>query len=126
MKLKSSPEDFRVEEITKIQTTGGQHAFYRLTKEGLGTPEAISEVLSRWNIQRRRISYGGLKDRHAATTQYFSIQRGPTTGFTDRSMEVEYMGQIARPYHARDIASNRFEITLRKIPDQDQIGRAHV
>jgi tRNA pseudouridine13 synthase len=88
---------------------------YRLTKAGLGTPEAIAEVLSRWNIERRRISYGGLKDRHATTLQHFSIAHGPKTGFTDRSMQVEYLGQIPRPFHAKDIQANRFEIRLRKI-----------
>jgi tRNA pseudouridine13 synthase len=115
MKLKSTPEDFRVDEITSLRPTGGIHGFYRLTKSGLGTPEAIAEVLSRWNIERRRISYGGLKDRHATTMQHFSIAHGPKTGFSDRSMQVEYLGQIPRPFHAKDIQANRFDIRLRKI-----------
>ena len=115
MKLKSTPEDFRVEEITSVRPTNGVYAFYRLSKAGLGTPEAIAEVLSHWNIERRRISYGGLKDRHATTLQHFSIAHGPKTGFTDRSMQVEYLGQIPRPYHAKDIQANRFEIRLRNI-----------
>ena len=115
MKLKSTPEDFRVDEITSVRPSNGTHGLYRLTKAGLGTPEAIAEVLSRWNIERRRISYGGLKDRHATTLQHFSIAHGPKTGFTDRSMQVEYLGQITRPFHAKDIQANRFEIRLRKI-----------
>ncbi|MFN5272676.1 MAG: tRNA pseudouridine(13) synthase TruD [Planctomycetota bacterium] len=115
MKLKSTPEDFRVDEITSVRPSNGTHGLYRLTKAGLGTPEAIAEVLSRWNIERRRISYGGLKDRHATTLQHFSIAHGPKTGFTDRSMQVEYLGQIPRPFHAKDIQANRFEIRLRKI-----------
>jgi tRNA pseudouridine13 synthase len=119
MKLKSTHEDFRVEEITSVRPTGGSHALYRLTKAGLGTPEAIAEVLSHWNIERRRISYGGLKDRHASTLQHFSIAHGPKTGFTDRSMQVEYLGQVHRPFDAKDIQANRFEIRLRKIAKKD-------
>lgn len=115
MKLKSSPEDFRVEEITDVKPASGPHALYRLDKQGLGTPEAIAEVLSRWNIARHQISYGGLKDRHASTTQYFTIFHGPKTGFQDRSMQVDYLGQTRHPFHAKDIAANRFEIKLRKI-----------
>lgn len=115
MKLKSSPEDFRVEEITQVKPSAGPHALYRLDKQGLGTPEAIAEVLSRWNIARHQISYGGLKDRHASTTQYFTIFHGPRNGFQDRSMRVEYLGQTRHPFHAQDIAANRFEIRLRKI-----------
>jgi tRNA pseudouridine13 synthase len=30
-------------------------------------------------------------------------------------MQVEYLGQIPRPFHAKDIQANRFEIRLRKI-----------
>lgn len=125
MKLKSTPEDFRVDEITSVRPSGGTHGLYRLTKAGLGTPEAIAEVLSRWNIERRRISYGGLKDRHATTLQHFSIAHGPKTGFSDRSMQVEYLGQIPRPFHAKDIQANRFEIRLRNIAasDRDQLDR---
>jgi tRNA pseudouridine13 synthase len=125
MKLKSTPEDFRVDEITSVRPSGGTHGLYRLTKAGLGTPEAIAEVLSRWNIERRRISYGGLKDRHATTLQHFSIAHGPKTGFSDRSMQVEYLGQIPRPFHAKDIQANRFEIRLRNIAasDRDKLDR---
>jgi tRNA pseudouridine13 synthase len=125
MKLKSTPEDFRVEEITSVRPTAGSHGLYRLSKSGLGTPEAIAEVLSHWNIERRRISYGGLKDRHATTVQHFSIAHGPKVGFSDRSMQVEYLGQIAKPFHAKDIQANRFEIRLRKIANshREQLDR---
>ncbi|MFN9985251.1 MAG: tRNA pseudouridine(13) synthase TruD, partial [Pirellula sp.] len=80
MKLKSQPEDFQVDEQTTIRPTTGPYALYRLTKRGMGTPEAISEILHHWNLPRNRISYGGLKDRHASTTQYVSIAHGPKQG----------------------------------------------
>ena len=67
MKLKCQPEDFRVEELPLVSPAGhGRYAFYRLTKRGLGTLEAVNLICRRWNIAGRRISYGGLKDRHAA------------------------------------------------------------
>ena len=81
MKLKQSPDDFQVEELTSV-TPGadGPFAFYRLTKRGWATPDAFASVLSRWKIEGRRLSYGGLKDRHAATAQFFTIFRGPRRG----------------------------------------------
>jgi len=115
MKLKSAPEDFRVDERTLVQATDGPFALYRLSKCGIGTPEAIHEILHRWNLPRNRISYGGLKDRHAQTTQHISIHRGPRTGFSERSFSVEYLGQIPRPFAAKDIQCNRFAIRLRGI-----------
>ena len=73
MKLRRLPEDFQVEELTDLVPQHGPFALYRLTKTSIGTPEAISAIVERWNLQRKRISYGGLKDRHAVTTQHLTI-----------------------------------------------------
>jgi tRNA pseudouridine13 synthase len=117
MKLKSAPEDFRVDELSDIQTGRGGNALYRLSKRGLGTPEAVQAILRTWNLPRQKISYGGMKDRHALTTQYVSIQNGPRSDIEERSFRLEYLGQIARPFVASDIRSNRFQIRLRAIPE---------
>ncbi|MBU6174917.1 MAG: tRNA pseudouridine(13) synthase TruD [Planctomycetes bacterium] len=120
MKLKSLPEDFRVEELTQVRPTRGPFCLYRLEKRGIGTPEAISAILRDWNLSRQAISYGGLKDRHAVTTQYLTIHRGPTMGHEDRSYRLEYLGPCARPYTAQDIQANRFEICLRNFRQDER------
>ena len=43
-----------------------------------------------------RLQWGGLKDRHAATTQYVSIFRGPRRNFEQPNIRLEYLGQIPR------------------------------
>jgi tRNA pseudouridine13 synthase len=120
MKLKSMPEDFRVEELTHIKPSNGPFGLYRLDKCGLGTPEAMQAILHKWQISRKDISYGGMKDRHADTTQYLTIFRGPHSGLTDRSFQLEYLGQCPQPFHAKDIAANRFDIYLRRIATEDK------
>src|SRR5215467_11086232 len=71
MKLKCQPEDFRVEELTDARPgSSGRYTFYRLTKRDLGTIEAVEAIRRRWNLSGRRVSYAGLKDRHAQTVQY--------------------------------------------------------
>lgn len=117
MKLKSTPEDFSVEEVTDLRVGRGPFALYRLTKRGIGTPEAVQEVLHRWNLPRQKVSYGGLKDRHALTIQHLSILGGPRTPIEERSFQLEYLGQIPRQFSASDIRSNRFRIRLRAIRD---------
>src|SRR6185369_14992501 len=78
MKLKQQPEDFRVEELTDAAGGGaGPFALYRLDKTGWTTPDALDAVRRRWQLDRRRVSYGGLKDRHAATSQHVTVFRGP-------------------------------------------------
>src|SRR5207302_790989 len=60
-----------------------------------------------------RISYGGLKDRHAHTVQYVSILRGPQRRFTQKGIALTYLGQLPHPFLSEHIAANRFTITLR-------------
>jgi tRNA pseudouridine13 synthase len=114
MKLKQQPEDFQVEELSDVVSTGlGAFAFYRLEKRGWSTPDAIQAIRRRWGVDLRRVSYGGLKDRHAQTVQYLTIHHGPRRGLTHQSVTVEYLGQVPAPYTSRDIRANRFQLTLR-------------
>ncbi len=120
MKLKCRPDDFRVEERTERVPDGGPYALYRLTKQTLGTPEAIEAVLRRWKIDRRQIAYGGLKDRHAVTIQHVTIDHGPRRDLKQTNFELAYLGQCSRPFDSKDIASNAFTIVLRDVSDDEQ------
>jgi tRNA pseudouridine13 synthase len=114
MKLKQQPEDFQVEELTDvIPGMEGAYALYRLDKRGWTTPDALAAVRRRWKLEVRRLSYGGLKDRHAHTLQYLTILRGPQRRLTHQGFTVEYLGQVGEPYSSRDIRANRFRIVLR-------------
>lgn len=115
VKLKCLPEDFQVEEQTRFQASGGSFALYRLTKRSLGTPEAIDQVLRHWKLQRQQVSYGGLKDKHALTTQFLTIFRGPRRDLREESWELTYLGQAAQPFTPADISGNRFELVLRDL-----------
>lgn len=118
MKLKRLPEDFQVEEIADFPANGGAYALYRLTKKSLGTPEALELLGRRWNVARQRISYGGLKDRHAVTRQFVTIRGGQKRNLREKLLEVAYLGQADRPFTSRDIAANRFEIVIRDLSEQ--------
>ncbi len=120
MKLKQQPEDFQVEERTDISPGAGAHALYRLEKRGWSTPDALSAVRRRWKIDLRRLSYGGLKDRHARTVQYFTIFHGPRRNLTHHEVHVEYLGQVTAPFTSTDIRSNAFTITLREVAAADR------
>jgi len=113
MKLKRLPEDFQVEEQTAFTPDGGQYALYRMTKRSIGTPEAIELVCRKWNIPRLRISYGGLKDRHALTRQYVTISHGPRRTFHGGGVELEFLGFASRHFQPQEISGNRFEIVIR-------------
>lgn len=119
MKIKCQPEDFRVVERTAFAPDGGPLALYRLTKRGMGTPEAIEAVLKRWCIPRDRVAFGGLKDRHAVTVQHLTIRNGPRRNLKQTHLDLNYLGQCSRPFSPGDIAANAFTIVLRDVGDED-------
>src|SRR5260370_41436790 len=78
MKLKQQPEDFQVEERTDVQPSQqGDFALYRLEKSNWTTPDALGIIRRRWQVLGGRLSYGGLKSRHAPNSQYLTIFPGP-------------------------------------------------
>jgi tRNA pseudouridine13 synthase len=119
VKLKRLPEDFQVDELTKVTPTSGEFALYQLTKQSIGTPEVINSVVERWKIPRRRISYGGLKDKHALTTQFVTVHHGPKKPLMQKSFELLYLGQVNRAFTATDIEGNRFTIILRDMATEE-------
>jgi tRNA pseudouridine13 synthase len=120
MKLKQSPGDFQVEELTPVSAgEQGEFAFYRLDKSGWTTPDALGVIRRRWQIDFRRLSYGGLKDRHASTSQYLSIYRGPKRNLNHERIVCTYLGQCGNAYSAQDISANRFTTVLRSMNDEE-------
>ena len=115
MKLKRLPEDFQVEELAEVALDGGPFAVYRLTKRSLSTLEVLEAVQRRWQLERHRPSYGGLKDQYALSQQFITIADGPRTHLRQSNFERVYLGQTARPFRSQDIQGNRFHIVLRHL-----------
>jgi tRNA pseudouridine13 synthase len=116
MKLKQQPDDFQVEEITEVQPgADGAFALYRLEKTGWSTPDALAALRRRWRVEPRRLSYGGLKDRHAHTVQFLTVFHGPRRNLHHHEVTVTYLGQVSAPFTSQDIASNRFHLTVRDL-----------
>jgi tRNA pseudouridine13 synthase len=123
MKLKQRPEDFQVEELTDVVPgPHGPFALYRLEKRGWTTPDAILAIRRRWRLDQRRISYGGLKDRHAHTVQFLTILHGPQRRLTHHGVTLEFLGRVAEPYTSRAIRANCFQITLRDLDTDEVLG----
>jgi tRNA pseudouridine13 synthase len=117
LKIKQQPEDFQVEEQTGVVPGRGDFAFYRLEKTGWTTPDAVQAIRRRWQIDRRRVSYGGLKDRHARTIQYLTIYRGPERNLTHQRLTLTYLGKVTEPYTSNFIEANGFRVNLRALTE---------
>lgn len=126
MKVKSIPNDFVVDEIAEpTLRPGGQFALYRLTKTGLTTPDAIDALCRRLRVPRDRVAYGGLKDRHAVTSQHVTVANGPVRGWRDERTTLEYLGRVDEPFRSDGIVANRFDVTVRDL-SPEEVARAAV
>ena len=124
MKLKQRPEDFRVEEFPSVTPVppgqpGGPFAFYQLEKRGWTTPDALNALRRRWKVDFRRLSYGGLKDRHAHTVQYLTIHNGPEKHHDQGGFKFSYLGRLGEPYTSEHIRANGFTVTLRSLSPKE-------
>lgn len=116
MKLKQRPADFQVIELTDLTpAVTGEFALYRLDKSGWTTPDAIHAIRRLWKLDAGRVSYGGLKDRHAMTSQYVTIFRGPRTKLSHQKITLTYLGQVPEPFTSEQIRANAFTVTLRHL-----------
>ena len=127
MKIKQRPEDFVVTELDRYELAKtGPFSLYRLEKWDIGTIEAVASLSKAWKLPRAKISFGGLKDRHARTGQVISIHGGPERDFEGSAFRAKYLGRARDPITRASFSGNRFEIVVRHlggIPDLDPVRR---
>jgi tRNA pseudouridine13 synthase len=72
--FKSSAEDFQVHEELFVELTGtGEHLWLCLTKINLTTLDVVHWLAKALQVATKDVSYSGLKDKLAKTTQWFSV-----------------------------------------------------
>ena len=72
--IRSTPEDFVVEELPAYAASGkGEHLFITFRKRGLTTPDAVRALGRALEVDPRGAGWAGMKDRHAVTTQTVSF-----------------------------------------------------
>ncbi len=117
--IRTLPEDFIVEETLAFEPSGnGEHVFLQIQKTGENT-EYVARQLARFaNVRQRDIGFAGMKDRHAITTQWFSVwlPKGDEpnwTEFATENMIVLHVTRHARKLKRGALANNRFSLTIR-------------
>lgn len=119
--MRSRPEDFRVDEIDAFEPHGeGEHLLLTLEKRGLNTAE-VARRLAKWaGIGEVGIGYAGLKDRHAVTTQRFSVHLPKRVApdldaLQDEDLKVRHHAWHNRKLPRGALAGNRFTLVLRQV-----------
>ncbi|MFE8031948.1 tRNA pseudouridine(13) synthase TruD [Thiohalocapsa marina] len=119
--LRARPEDFIVEEELAFGPDGeGEHCLLRVRKTGANT-EWTARLLARLcGIPAKAVGYAGLKDRHAVTTQWFSVLLGNQQPPDWSPLEAEGIEVLECHRHRRKLrrgllAANHFRLRLRAV-----------
>ncbi len=73
--IRSQPSDFQVDEIQSFTPSGqGEHVWLQIKKISQNTDWVAGQLAKIAEVPRRDVSFAGMKDRHAVTTQWFSVQ----------------------------------------------------
>ncbi len=128
-RLRDSPADFRVRELEAVDAEpvdadpgSYPHLLLRVELRGWDTNDFAGALSDRLGISRERVSWAGTKDKHAVTTQLFSVDGIDPGDLPDlHNAEVEVVGRVGRPVLFGDLAGNAFEVVVR---DPDRPGNA--
>ena len=72
--IRSQFSDFQVDEKFAFDATGeGEHALLHIKKQDTNTDWLSRQISQLAGVRKVDVSYAGLKDRHAITTQWFSV-----------------------------------------------------
>lgn len=117
--IRSTPEDFQVDEIPPCLPCGqGEHIWLHIRKRGINTADVARQLSSVSGLHPRNISFAGMKDRHAVTTQWFSVHL-PGKGDIDfSSLWNDDLQCLEKKRHDRKLKrgglkGNQFKLVLR-------------
>jgi tRNA pseudouridine13 synthase len=124
-KLRSTPEDFIVEEIPLDDKGGttGPYLICSLTKKNWELQHAVKEIANRLGISHRRIGWGGTKDRNAVTRQRISIYNvtpEQVAAIRLKDITIEPVGFANASLSLGDLQGNRFDLMIRDV-ELDQL-----
>jgi tRNA pseudouridine13 synthase len=118
--IRTVPEDFVVDEELGFAPQGeGSHGLLRVRKRGANTDWVARALAREAGVRPMDVGFAGLKDRHAVTTQWFTVPLGKRTAASWQGVAGEDWEVIEAHAHHRKLPrgaldANRFELRLRQ------------
>ncbi len=118
--IRHSADDFQVDEYLGITPTGeGEHSFLHIRKRNLNTRDVARQIGQFAKVRQRNVSYAGLKDRHAVTTQVFSVHMPGLPDPDWQQLETDDLQVLLATRHSRKIRrgalrGNDFTLIIRQ------------
>ena len=120
--IKSTPEDFVVEELPLYLPSGeGDHLYVRFTKRNLPTDVAVRAIARALGVDARDVGVAGLKDKVGVTTQTISVPLGRDPGALEArvaalaldGITIHEVRRHTNKLRTGHLAGNRFTIVVR-------------
>lgn len=120
-------EDFQVDEVLGYEPAGeGEHVFLHILKRGENTAWVAQKIAQFAGVKELDVGYGGRKDRHAVTTQWFSVYLPKAPADLDWSaLNTDSVHLLSSSRHTHKLRRgehqcNQFVIRLRDMRVEDK------
>ncbi len=119
-RIRSAPEDFQVDEILGFEVDGeGTHALIHARKRGLNSQWVANQLAALAGVKAKDVGFCGLKDRHAVTSQWFSVNLAGRPEPDWRVLNGPELQILSACRHRRKLRrgahrANRFSLRLRE------------
>ncbi|KTF39483.1 pseudouridine synthase, partial [Xanthomonas translucens pv. translucens] len=120
-RMRSVAEDFQVDEMPAFEPSGeGEHLLLTVRKRGMNTAFAARRLAQWAGVAEMAIGYAGMKDRHALTTQRFSVHLPKRVAPPLEALHSEDLQVVQSHWHNRKLprgalAGNGFVLVLRQV-----------
>jgi len=128
--IKTLKTDFIVEEIPAYLPSGnGTHTFLWIEKIGIPTTGMIQRICNHLDVPNDQAGYAGLKDAHAVTRQWISIEHideSKLTSLDIKSIKILKISRHENKLKPGHLLGNTFSIKIRdlQIPSEEALKRA--
>lgn len=118
--LKTHNEDFVVDEVMPVVPDDeGEHNWVCVKKNGANTDYVARQLAQFAGVKAGAVSFAGLKDRNAVTTQWFSVhlpgkENPDWQQLSSDEFEVLQSARHSRKLKRGALSANRFQIRLRQ------------
>lgn len=126
--FREQPEDFRVDEDLGFEPCGaGEHVYLQVAKRGENTAWVAGKIAELAGVNPNDVGYAGRKDRHAVTTQWFSVYLPKQTEpdwshLNSETVQVLRISRHQQKLRRGDHRQNYFIIRLRDLKTADRVA----
>jgi len=119
--LREHAEDYIVNEIPLLEPDGeGEHVWLKIRKRHANTDYVAKQLQKLARVKLMAVSYAGMKDRHALTTQWFSVHlpgadEPDWQSLANDEIEILETKRHSRKLRRGTLLGNQFKIQIRDI-----------